>query len=221
MPTLCDPIDGSLPGSLVPGIFQARTLEWVAISPYSLRHNIEIRPVNNPTLASKCSSERNIWKSLTLNQKLQLIMFSEKGVSKAETGWKLGLLSQTFSHCEYKRKVLEGNYRCCSSELMHDKNALLRFEEGFSGLDRRTNQPQHSLKPKSKSDPGPVKVKVAQSCLILCDPMECTVHGILQARILEWVAFSFSRGSSRPRNWTRVSCIAGRFFTNWAITKAP
>ena len=46
--------------------------------------------------------------------------------------------------------------------------------------------------------------------------MDYTVHGILQARILEWVAFPFSRGSSRPRNWTRVSCIAGRFFTCWA-----
>ena len=43
---------------------------------------------------------------------------------------------------------------------------------------------------------SPVKVKVAQSCLTLCDPMDYTVHGILQARILEWVAFPFSRGSS-------------------------
>ena len=44
---------------------------------------------------------------------------------------------------------------------------------------------------------------------------------ILQARILEWVAISFSRGSSRPKNWTPVSCIAGRFFTDWAIREAP
>ena len=113
-------------------------------------------------------------------------------------------------------------------------------------------------------------VKVAQSCLTLCHPRDYTVHGILQARILEWVAFPFSRGifliqetsrSSRiqefpiqespalqrilyklnhkgsprilewvaypfssgyswPRNQTRVSCIAGRFFTNWAIREA-
>ena len=40
-------------------------------------------------------------------------------------------------------------------------------------------------------------------------------------RILEWVAFPFASGSSRPRNWTGVSCIAGRFFTNWAIREAP
>ena len=59
-----------------------------------------------------------------------------------------------------------------------------------------------------------VKIKVAQLRLTLCDPMDYTVHGILQARILEWVAFPFSRGSSQPRNRTQVSHIAGRFFTN-------
>ena len=63
-------------------------------------------------------------------------------------------------------------------------------------------------------------MKVAQSCPTLCDPMDYTVHGILQARILEWVAFPFSRGSSQPRDQTQVSCIAGRFFTNWAIREA-
>ena len=102
-----------------------------------------------------------------------------------------------------------------------------------------------------------LKVKVTQSCLTLCDPMNYTVHGILQARILEWVAISFSkslfptqgsnpglphcrqilyhlshqgstrilewvaypfsRESSWHRNWTGVSCIAGLFFTSWAI----
>ena len=60
------------------------------------------------------------------------------------------------------------------------------------------------------------EVKVAQSCPTPCAPMDNTVHGILQARILEWVAFPFSRGSSQPRGWTQVSHIAGRFFTSWA-----
>ena len=59
-----------------------------------------------------------------------------------------------------------------------------------------------------------VKVKVTQSCLTLCDPMDYTVHGILQARILEWVAFPFSRGSSQPRDQTQVSHIAGKFLTS-------
>ena len=63
-------------------------------------------------------------------------------------------------------------------------------------------------------------VKVAQSCLTLCYPMDYTVHGILQARILEWVAVPFSRGSSQPRDQTQVSHIADRFFNIWAIREA-
>ena len=66
----------------------------------------------------------------------------------------------------------------------------------------------------------------AKSCPTLVTSMDkgawqATVHGILQARILEWVAISFSRGSSQSRNQTRVSCIAGRLFTNWATREAP
>ena len=65
---------------------------------------------------------------------------------------------------------------------------------------------------------------VTQSCPTLCDPMDCSpsgssVHGILQARILEWIGIPFSRGSSQPRDRTQVSCIAGRFFTVWATGK--
>ena len=60
-----------------------------------------------------------------------------------------------------------------------------------------------------------MKVKVAQ-CVWLCDPRDYTVHGILQARILGWVAFPFSRGPSQPRDQTQVSHIAGGFFTSWA-----
>ena len=59
-----------------------------------------------------------------------------------------------------------------------------------------------------------VKVEVAQSCLTICDPTGYAVHGILQARILEWVAFPFSRGSSQPSDRTQVSHIAGGFFTS-------
>ena len=66
--------------------------------------------------------------------------------------------------------------------------------------------------------------EVAQSSPTLCDPMDCSlrgssVHGIFQARVLEWVAISFSKGSSRSRDRTRVSRIAGRRFTIWATGK--
>ena len=66
---------------------------------------------------------------------------------------------------------------------------------------------------------------VAQLSPTVCDPMDCSpsgssVPGIVQARILEWVVIPFSRGSSPPRNGTRVSCITGRFFTAWATREA-
>ena len=64
------------------------------------------------------------------------------------------------------------------------------------------------------------EVEVAQLCQTLCEPMDYTVRGILQARILEWVAILFSRGSSQPRDLTQVSCIAGGFFTSWATKEA-
>ena len=73
--------------------------------------------------------------------------------------------------------------------------------------------------------PGRWESKVTQSCLTLCDPTDyslpgSSIHGILQTRILEPVAISFSRGSSRSRDQTRVSCIAGRFFTITASREA-
>ena len=68
--------------------------------------------------------------------------------------------------------------------------------------------------------------EVAQSCPTLCNPMDSSlpgsaVHGIFQARILEWIAISFSRGSSQPRDRIRVSCIADRCFTIWTTREAP
>ena len=69
------------------------------------------------------------------------------------------------------------------------------------------------------------KVKVTQSCPTLCDPMayslpDSSIHGILQARLLEWVAIPFSKGSLQPSNWTQVSWIAGGLFTVWAAREA-
>ena len=74
------------------------------------------------------------------------------------------------------------------------------------------------MKMKSESE-------VAQSCPTLCDPMDCSlpgfsIHGIFQGRVLDLVAFSFSRGSSQPRDRTQVSHIVGRCFTLWATREA-
>ena len=69
-------------------------------------------------------------------------------------------------------------------------------------------------------DLGRSEVKGAQSCPTLCNPVDYTVSGILQIRILEWVAFTFSRESSQPRDRTQVSHIVGGFFTSWATGEA-
>ena len=66
-----------------------------------------------------------------------------------------------------------------------------------------------------------LKVKVAQSCPTLCDPVDYIVHGFLQAGILEWVAFPFSRGSSQPRDQIQVCHTVGGFFTSWATRETP
>ena len=119
----CDPIDSSPPGSPVPGILQARTLESVAISSF----RVSSQPRDN-----------------------------------------LQADSLPLSHL---------------------------------------GSPTYVIKLK-------VKVKVTQSCPTLCNPMNYTVHGIFQARILEWVAFPFSRGSSQARNQTQVFRNAGALFTS-------
>ena len=71
---------------------------------------------------------------------------------------------------------------------------------------------------------GKVKVLVTQLCLTLCSPMDCSppgsAQGILQARILEWVAIPYSRGPSWHRGQTQVSCIAGGSFIVWATREA-
>ena len=130
-PILCNPIDYKLPCSSFHGIFQARILEWVAIS------------------------------------------FS-RGSS-----WPRG---QTWVSCIARQ--------------------ILYYWANWEAL------------------VGTWKVKVAQLCPTLCNPMDYIVYGILQARILEWVDFPFSRGSSQPRDRTQVSCIADGFFTSWATREA-
>ena len=75
------------------------------------------------------------------------------------------------------------------------------------------------MKVKSESE-------VAQSCPTLSDPMDCrppgsSIHGILQARVLEWVAIAYSRGSSWPKDWTHVSCIGRRVLYHCATWEAP
>ena len=81
------------------------------------------------------------------------------------------------------------------------------------------------IKPQQQPSLLPSPHLATAKCPTLCDPMDCSlwgssVHGIFQARVLEWVAISFSRTSSWPRDWTPVSCIAGRHFILYATREA-
>ena len=75
------------------------------------------------------------------------------------------------------------------------------------------------LRTSGRSHQKLTKWKSRSHVRLFVTPVDYTVHGILQPRILEWVAFPFSKGSSQPRDWTQVSCIAGRFFTSWGTGK--
>ena len=147
-PTLCDPIDGSPPGSTVPGILQAGTLEWVAISFSNARKG-----------KVKVKSLSYVW------------LFMTPWTAAYQAPLPMG-----FSRQEY-----------------------------WSGLPFA-----HSVSAKS-----------LQLCLTLCNPMDCippgfSVHGILQARILEWVATPSSRGSSWLRDRTHISCLL-----RWQVGSLP
>ena len=105
--------------------------------------------------------------------------------------------------------------------ILLDYYSLLN-SRGSSSLTNSKKKKAKVLIPLSAS----MGAKLLQSCPTLCDAMDysppiSSVHGILQARILAWVAISFSRGSSWPRDQTWVSCIAGRFFTIWATREVP
>ena len=145
--TLCFLMDCNLPCSSIHGIFQARVLEWVAIS-FSRG---SFRPRDRAQVSCIVGRHFTVW----------------------------GTREDSY--------ICVAESLCCSPEII---TALFVIW---------------------------LCVWVTQLCLTLCDPMDCSLsgfssHGILQARVLEWFAISFSRASSWPKDWTQVSFIAGRFF---------
>ena len=117
------------------------------------------------------------------------------------------LLLYTYIRCMWWWK---GSLTCCSTwgDKQSDTTEQLNWTEVTPSIFYKLI---YSLKVKRETE-------VAQLHWTLRNPMDCSppgpsVHGIFQARVLEWGAISFSRGSSQPRNQTRISCVAGRFIT--------
>ena len=117
----------------------------------------------------------------------------------------------------YKEEIWAGEFAClCPAGLLLVMDKWVHSHLVHVATINHFSLGNASLRRKVK-----VKVLFSQSCLTLCDPMDCSppgssIHGIFQARKLKWVAVSSSRGLSQSKDWTQVSCIAGRFFTDWA-----
>ena len=122
------------------------------------------------------------------------------------------LLPRSHSWLHYQSEAETSNFLFSIDLDQHAKQRGLLYHVH---VQVRGFKPSRDIFPRPQDE-----VKVAQSCLTLCDPMDSSVHGILEARILEWVAFPFSRGSSQPRDQTQISHTAGRFFTSWATREA-
>ena len=197
-PTLCDPINGSPPGSAIPGILQARTLEWVAIS------------------FSKVWKWKVKVKSLSCAQLLAIPWTGafqappSMGFSRQEYWSGVPLPSLPFWHSKTQTHVLnkESPFQLGRGKIENSLSA------GTECVATREGTTQEMIGNWRKHGVG---AKSLQSCLTFFDPMDCrppvsSVHGILQARILEWVAMSSCKGSSWPRDRTHISyisCIGG------------
>jgi len=130
------------------------------------------------------------------------------------TFWKILL-----EECKNKPQV-----RRTLANHIYNKGLVSNIHKELSECNKEPNNKKWQLIWKHTSPKKTFFVLIAQSCPTLCDPMDysppgSSVHRILQAKILERVATPFSRGSSRPREWTRVSRIADRFFTIWPTRK--
>ena len=138
--------------------------------------------------------------------------------SLSQSNWHIKLTSTTHMYGDYMKPP-----KTCFKRL---KRMISRAHTGLGliSVPRRLGEKSHNSQGNKQSAYKvyvSVKVFATQLCPTLCDPMDCSppgssVHGILQARILERVAISSSRGSSPPSDWTPVSRIAGWLFTNWA-----
>ena len=188
-------MDCKLPGFSVYGIFQARVLEWVAIS---FSNFLSYSFWNNYNFSGAVSGAQ--WKNINSTVEPFALTTSAK---EAEVEWFYkdlqGLLEFTRKRCPFHYRWLECKSR--KSRNTWSSRQIWPWSSEWSSKEKKS--------------------EITQACPTLFDPLDCSlpgssILGIFKARILEWVCISFSRRSSQPRGWTWVSHIVGRCFTVWA-----
>ena len=222
-PTLCNPMDP--PGSSVYEILQARILECVAILFSKWSSNPKIKAGSHTLQTDSLSSEPPGSES-EVAQSCPTLCDPWTVAHQAPP-------SMGFSRQEYWSGLPFPSPVRATGEALYNKFPTYK-RVLFSECVCKSNtvslgiQLTQAVKLYCTSElvyQWKMKVLVAQLCLTLCNPTDysppgSSVHGILQARILEWVAIPFFRGSSRPKDQTWLSCIASGFFTVWATREA-
>ena len=222
-PTLCDPRDSSPPGSAIPGILQARTLEWVAISfsnawKWKVKGKLlsRVRLLAIPwTAAHQTSlsmgfSRQEYWSGEPLPSPVSILLVFIP-VTVAQPKIKSSICALDTKYPAFPAPLLL--YFFTKSQLKSSKGQviyrypIIRCSHLYLSLTSQCPLIQLSSQDSNFSVHQWFHCccSVAQSCPTLCEPLDCSppgssVHGISQARILEWVAIAFSRGSSAPRD---------------------
>ena len=249
-------MDCSSPGSSVHGISQARMLEWVAISfsrrSSWQRDQTQVACITSRFFATESPGKPHTYIHLTNKHSNKIIMSSThyqglRGTtlnSMSTSGTQISVL-KPFSRIQSSSEIADSRAKAVEykmslenrgKEVINEWWGRSKGHKGHTGIqwpnmNTKINYTQASLMVQWLRIFLPMQGKVkkvldTQSCLTLCDPMDCSqpgasVHGIFQASILEWVVMPFSRGCSWPKDWTWVSCIAGRFFNHLSHLGSP
>ena len=201
--TLCNPMDCSLPESSFHVIFQARYWSGLPFSSPGDHPDPGIEPgspaLQADILPSELPGKSFIFLAANRDNSTNKDYTCSKQMGKVQAHDGIELELYCLHHSDGSSQ-----YSCCNKPVY----SLPIYIE-YSSIKKTQRNTEFFCRSFFL-----VKVKVTQSCPILYNSMDCIVHEILQARILEWVAIPFSRGCPQPRDQTQVSCIAGGFFTS-------
>ena len=197
--TLCDPIDGSPPGSPIAGILQARTLEWVAISfSNAWKWKEKVKSLSRVwLLATPWTAAYQASPSMGFSRRA--LVFSSASVLSSALSLSVQRPSSATSLEDKPLVFFQGErwgdltscYTDFQTIFLFLASSSLTFTVTWCFIFLNLSEFWIGISMSMYCFIADLKVKVAQKCSTLCNPMDCTVHGILQTRLLEWVAYSF------------------------------